>query len=170
VTSGSTSDSSFENPADLASQREAIEAELRGLAPSRRQLNIKASFYLPDASKLGLKVLTGANGDETIVGYDRAAARLYIDRTKSGVAAASLNGFYGVHSAPLSLRDGTLTLRILVDHSIVEVFAQGGERVLTDLLYPATESNGVKVFAEGGTAVRRSITVHQMRSIWPSER
>ena len=105
------------------------------------------------ASKFGLKVLTGANGDETVVGYDTAAGRVYIDRTKSGTAAAPLTslGFYGVHSAPLALRDGKLDLRILVDNSIVEVFANNGERVLTDLVYPAG-SNGLKVFAEGGTA------------------
>src|SRR5439155_8740677 len=28
------------------------------------------------------------------------------------------------------------------------------------------ESNGMNVFAEGGTAVLEQITVHQMRSIW----
>ncbi len=75
-------------------------------------------------------MLTGANGDETVIGYDVAARRLYIDRTKSGTAAAQMTGFYGVHSAPLTLRDGTLNLRILVDNSIVEVFAEDGERVL----------------------------------------
>jgi sucrose-6-phosphate hydrolase SacC (GH32 family) len=75
-------------------------------------------------------------------------------------------GFYGVHSAPLRLRDGTLNLRILVDNSLVEVFAEEGERVLTDLVYPAAGSDGLKVFAEGGTAALDAITVHKMRSTW----
>jgi sucrose-6-phosphate hydrolase SacC (GH32 family) len=52
--------------------------------------------------------------------------------------------------------------------AIVEVFAEDGERVLTDLVYPATGSNGLKLFAEGGTATADAIIVHQMRSIWPS--
>jgi sucrose-6-phosphate hydrolase SacC (GH32 family) len=111
-------------------------------------------------------VLTGMNGDETVIGYDVATRRLYIDRTKSGAAAASMTGFYGVHSAPLTLRDDTLNLRILVDNSIVEVFAEDGERVLTDLVYPAIGSDGLKVFAEGGTATLDVLTVHQMRSTW----
>ena len=77
-----------------------------------------------------------------------------------------MTGFYGVHSAPLTLRDGTLNLRILVDNSIVEVFAEDGERVLTDLVYPAMGSNGMKLFAEGGTAEVQELVVNQVRSIW----
>jgi len=140
----------------------------RQLPTSGTLLDIEAVFRPRDAVKVGLKVLTATNGDETIVGYDTRERRLYIDRTKSGAAAASMTGFYGVHSAPLALRDGTLNLRILVDSSIVEVFAENGERVLTDLVYPAPGSNGLKLFAEGGPATVDAITVHQMRGIWGS--
>ncbi len=140
----------------------------RALAATGTALDIEASFRPQSATKFGLEVLTGANGDETAIGYDTTTGRIYIDRTKSGAAAAAMNGFYGVHSAPLTLRDGTLDLRILVDNSIVEVFAEDGERVLTDLVYPATGSNGLKVFAESGTATVESLAVYQMRSIWTS--
>jgi len=68
--------------------------------------------------------------------------------------------------APLTLRDGTLSLRILIDHSIVEVFAEDGERDDGSRLSSPGESNGMNVFAEGGTALLEQITVHQMRSIW----
>jgi len=138
----------------------------RALTAAGRQLDIEASFRPQSATKLGLKVLVGANGDETVVGYDTATGCLYIDRTKSGVAAGSLNGFSGVHLAPLTLRDGTLSLRILIDHSIVEVFAEDGERDDGSRLSSPGESNGMNVFAEGGTALLEQITVHQMRSIW----
>lgn len=138
----------------------------RALSATGTLLDIEAAFRPQRASKFGVKVLTGANGDETVIGYDVAARRLYIDRTRSGAAAAQLSGFFGVHSAPLSLRDGTLNLRILVDNSIVEVFAENGERVLTDLVYPGTGSNGLKIFAEGGAAALETITIHQMRSTW----
>jgi sucrose-6-phosphate hydrolase SacC (GH32 family) len=138
----------------------------RTLGVTGTLLDIEAAFRPQRARKFGLKVLTGMNGDETVIGYDVATRRLYIDRTKSGAAAASMTGFYGVHSAPLTLRDDTLNLRILVDNSIVEVFAEDGERVLTDLVYPAIGSDGLKVFAEGGTATLDVLTVHQMRSTW----
>jgi sucrose-6-phosphate hydrolase SacC (GH32 family) len=56
-----------------------------------------------------------------------------------------------------------------VDSSIVEVFAEGGERVLTDLVYPAVGSSGIRVFAEGGTAALEALAVHTMRSTWSAE-
>jgi levanase len=130
-------------------------------------LDIEAVFHPRTAAKFGLKVLSGTNGDQTVVGYEVSTGRVYIDRTNSGTAALTVTGFSGVHSAPLRLRDGTLNLRILIDKSIVEVFAEDGERVLTDLVYPATSSDGIKVFAEGGSASLDALTVYRMRSTWP---
>ena len=53
-----------------------------------------------------------------------------------------------MHSAPVALRDGRLNLRILVDRSLVEVFAQDGERTIADQVYPTPGSDGLKVFAD----------------------
>ena len=115
---------------------------------------------------MGLKVLTNANGDETVIAYDVAAGTLSIDRTKSGAAAAELPGFPGVHSAPVALRDGRLNLRILVDRSLVEVFAQGGERTIADQVYPTPGSDGLKVFATGGSATLETLDIRELRTTW----
>jgi len=131
-----------------------------------KQLDIRLRLRPGTASRSGVKVLTGSNGDETVVGYDAAAGRVFIDRTRSGTAGDVLTGFAGVHSAPLRVHGDKLDLRILVDHSIVEVFAANGERVLTDLVYPAMDSDGIALFADGGTAQVQKLVVHQMRSIW----
>ena len=55
--------------------------------------------------------------------------------------------------------DGVLTLRIVVDHCSVEVFAQGGKAVLTDLIFPRVGNKGSSVFVEGGTAFLRKLAV-----------
>ena len=129
-------------------------------------LDIRATLRPGSASRMGLKVLTNANGDETVVSYDVAAGTLSIDRTKSGAAAAALAGFPGVHSAPVALRDGRLNLRILVDRSLVEVFAQGGERTIADQVYPTPGSDGLKVFADGGTATLETLDIRELRTTW----
>jgi sucrose-6-phosphate hydrolase SacC (GH32 family) len=138
----------------------------RTLGATGTLLDLELALRPGTATRVGVKVLTGANGDETVVGYDAVAGQVYIDRTRSGTAASGMSGFYGVHSGPLKLRDGVVNLRILVDNSIVEVFAENGELALTDVVYPAAGSNGVKMFAEGGTATADLVTVHQVRSIW----
>ena len=136
------------------------------VATSGKQLDIRLTLRPGTASSAGLKVLTGANGDETVIGYSARAGRVYIDRTRSGAAANGLPGFLGVQSAALKVRNGKIDLRILIDHSIVEVFAGDGERVLTDLVYPAIASDGLKLFAEGGTAKVQKLAVYDVRSIW----
>jgi len=58
-----------------------------------------------------------------------------------------------VHEAPLPLAAGeTLRLRVLLDRSSVEVFAQDGRAVLTDRICPDAASVGVAFEARGGGA------------------
>ena len=66
------------------------------------------------------------------------------------------------------LRDGDLLhLRIFIDRSIVEVFANG-QLCLTLRAYPSLKnSTGVSVFARGSDAKLVSLDAYQMRSIWP---
>ncbi|CAM6106224.1 unnamed protein product [Calypogeia fissa] len=65
--------------------------------------------------------------------------------------------------------ENTLSLRILVDHSIVETFVQGGRLAITSRVYPtlALNSNAhVFLFNNGTTSIRvKSLDVYQMGSI-----
>jgi beta-fructofuranosidase len=100
------------------------------------------------ASEVALIVRRSPDGkQETRIAWDRASASLTIDRDRAGA------GDGGVHSAPLPLGAGeTLRLRVLVDRSSVEVFAQDGRVVLTDRVYPDPESVGSALEAKGGRA------------------
>jgi beta-fructofuranosidase len=50
-----------------------------------------------------------------------------------------------------------LKLRVFVDRSVVEVFANGGRQAVTRRIYPSRpDSTGVALFSDGGpTIVRR---------------
>jgi levanase len=61
-------------------------------------------------------------------------------------------------------------LRILVDWSSVEVFAGHGERVITDQIFPSAASDGLQLFANGGSATLDSLAVIPLRSSWTGER
>ncbi|MGW1951482.1 GH32 C-terminal domain-containing protein [Streptomyces sp. NPDC001920] len=129
-------------------------------------LDVEAAFSLRDAERFGLKVRTGAGGEETVIGYDTTTQELYLDRTRSG-AVDFHNAFStGVQTAPLKARNGQVKLRILVDRSSVEVFGGNGEAVITDQIFPDPSSTGVEVFAEGGTATLDHLRAWQLTSIW----
>ncbi|MGP4052284.1 GH32 C-terminal domain-containing protein [Streptomyces sp. 2A115] len=138
---------------------------LIGPTAKGKALDIEATFSLKDADRFGLKVRTGAGGEETVIGYDTTAEELYVDRTRSG--AVDFNStFPGVQTAPLKAKNGKVKLRILVDWSSVEVFGGNGEAVITDQIFPDPSSTGVEVFAEGGTATLDQMRAWQLKSIW----
>ena len=57
-------------------------------------------------------------------------------------------------------------LHILVDWSSVEVFADKGQTVITDQIFPAADSDGVQLFADGGNARVDSLDIRTLRSSW----
>ncbi|MFG2576365.1 GH32 C-terminal domain-containing protein [Streptomyces sp. NPDC048481] len=123
---------------------------LIGPAAQGRALDIEAAFSLKDAERFGLKVRTGAGGEETVIGYDTTTQELYVDRTRSGAVDFN-SSFPGVQRAPLRAQNGKVKLRILVDWSSVEVFGGSGEAVITDQIFPDPAAHGVQVFAENGS-------------------
>ncbi|MBB2922794.1 glycoside hydrolase family 32 protein [Cellulomonas cellasea] len=123
-------------------------------------LAIDAELEVGTADRVGLHVRTGT-GERTVVGYDVHRERLFVDRTASGDVDFH-EAFAGVHAAPLPAPDGRVRIRVLVDRSSVEVIGGGGEVALTDLVYPALTSDGVALFAEGGEARVRSLTVRPL--------
>ena len=108
-------------------------------------LDLELEIDPGSASEVALLARRSADGrQETRISYDRARATLAIDRDRSGA------GDGGVHEAPLPLAPGqTLRLRVLVDRSSVEVFAQDGRVVLTDRVYPDPSSMGIALEAKG---------------------
>ena len=58
---------------------------------------------------------------------------------------------------------GTVTLRIFVDRSILEVYCRGA--ALTDRLYPEPSATGVDLFAEGGVAHAGTVSVWPLRGL-----
>jgi fructan beta-fructosidase len=127
-------------------------------------LEILATLEVGEASEVGLRLRTG-EGEATVVGYLPEDDTLFLDRTRSG-----RDGFWWTfparHSAPLTIEGDVLELRILLDWSSVEVFADGGLVVITDLIFPDPESRGLQVYTEGGEALLRSLDVYELRSIW----
>lgn len=131
-----------------------------------KALEIVAEFEAGSASEFGLKVRTGA-GEETVIGVDAAARRLFVDRSRSGDVSFH-PAFAARHSAPLEVRNGRVKLHLFVDWSSVEVFAGDGETVLTNRTFPAPESEGVALYAVGGTARLLSLEAWPLRSAWTS--
>jgi sucrose-6-phosphate hydrolase SacC (GH32 family) len=72
----------------------------------------------------------------------------------------------GRDKAALKPLDGKIRLRILVDRTTIEIFANDGQLYMPIRAIPEGETSGLAVFAEGGKALIRSLVIHELNSIW----
>ncbi len=128
---------------------------------------IEAEIEPGSASEIGFHVLKG-DGSQTLVGIVPASNTLFVDRTNSGDVFFS-DAFPGRFSTTLH-DTKRVKLHIFVDRSIVEVFANDGEKVMTDRAYPPQDSWQIEMYANGGAGKIVSLTIWPMSSIWTAEK
>jgi sucrose-6-phosphate hydrolase SacC (GH32 family) len=63
--------------------------------------------------------------------------------------------------------DGRLRLQLLIDRTTLEIFADRGRTSLSFFLAPSTEQAPLGLIVAGGELKVRSLTVWEMKSIWP---
>ena len=119
-----------------------------------------------DAESVGLKVLCSPDGqEETVIFYDRKKGKLLCDRRRANLDSATTKS---VDGGQFELAEGEpLRLRVFVDRSIIEIFANG-RACLTQRVYPTRlDSKCVSVFAEGGSATLKTADIWRLEPIWP---
>lgn len=138
------------------------EQRLREVVPETRsdRLELAATIAPGDATGIRLCVCSSPDGEEeTTIEWNRESGRLSIDRSRSSLDPRAAGGSHG---GTLPLGDDDLELRVLVDRSIIEVFANG-RFTLTERIYPTrNDSTGVSLSAVGGEALARALDVWQL--------
>ena len=157
----------------LAPGRGLFFDELRG---DRLELELEAS--LSEAGALGLQVGCSPGGEEqTVILCDRQGGSLVIDTSRASLDPEVWRPFpvirgkrqpqdVPVQVAPFELRSGErLRLRVFLDRSILEVFANG-RQCLTQRIYPTRgDSLGVALFAARGESMVHAFTAWDMEGI-----
>lgn len=145
---------------------------IKGLTPldQVRGASLELSVELDphQAGSVGLVVRRSPDGAEGVaISYDVSSGLLGVD-TRTASLSAEAEG--RLAQAPLALHGQTLTLRVFVDESVIEVFAN--EQVcMTVRAYPTRDDSlDVALTAEGGTARLLSLDAWRMDSIWKSSR
>lgn len=133
-------------------------AEVRGA-----RLEIIATLGIAHAQEFGIRVRVG-DGEHTVIGYRVDTARLFVDRSQSGIVDFE-SRFAARHEAPLEPTAGQVTLHIFVDQSSVEVFGGAGEVAITNLIFPKPGSDGVELYAIGGDVTVQSLAVYSLGSV-----
>lgn len=116
---------------------------------------VEVEFSIKSAKDFGLKIAQKKDEkndkktvQETVIGYDVVNRQLYIDRRISGKIIKE--NFPSVEKAYLKFEDKTLKLKVLVDKSSVEIFANNGQISMTSLIYPEENATVFSLFTNGG--------------------
>jgi fructan beta-fructosidase len=122
---------------------------------------IVAEFELAqDLDSIGFKLRTSEQ-EETVAGYSVKDSVVFVDRTRSGVVDFHEH-FAGKHEASLPPGLQCLQLRLIVDRSSVELFANDGLIAITDLIYPSSSSLGLSFFCNGKNEISYKVQLYKL--------
>ena len=166
---------------ELTSDSERVLEDVRGDC-----LELALEVEPPSDGEFSLKVRCSPYGEEqTVITFDPSAKKLKIDTNRSSLSKEvaqpwpkpstifTPNPLEGkedvrVQEAPFSLSSGeTLKLRVFLDRSILEVFANGRQCV-TQRIYPTrSDSQGVILFSNGGSTKVKNLEAWDMAATNP---
>jgi sucrose-6-phosphate hydrolase SacC (GH32 family) len=134
-----------------------------GDAPLPGSADIEIEVTRGEWREAGLKFLN-ASGESAVVGINADPLELFIDRRVS--RATTFHADYpGRHTGPVRWRDNRVALRVLFDRTVLEVFANDGESVMTDRVYPTQPFDRIELLHAPGERPAMA-RMWEMRSIW----
>ncbi len=136
---------------------------MQPLAAHTQQCELLVTLQPSAGAVCGIQLAAGADHPFEI-GYDASSGKLYIDRSKTRNQSFSKNfSSFPRFETTVPLHNQQITLHIYFDNSIVEVFANDGEAVLTAQIFPGKEDNGIALFGNGQLL---SLQLWNMKSAW----
>ena len=150
---------------------ETVLSEVKGKA-----MELEVVIDPMEAREVGIMVLRSPDGEEetTITLFMHSWLSWLPDGPRQlalDVSRASLHPDVRSRSPEMGylyLEDGEpLRLRVYIDRSLVEVFANGRQSLTLRCRPTREDSSGVSVFARGRDAKLVTLDAYQMRSVWP---
>ncbi|MGP0222625.1 glycoside hydrolase family 32 protein [Paenarthrobacter sp. NCHU4564] len=135
-----------------------VDSEVRELPLTARSQLLDVELDLGTATEAGILLRRasqdgpgeGADGGLRI-SWNAGSRTLKVDRSQAGTTNFSEN-FSPWHEVRLPASERTVRLRILLDSSSVEVFAEDGQAVVSDTFFPGWDNLGTAVFSMDGAA------------------
>jgi fructan beta-fructosidase len=90
--------------------------------------------------------LSNEKGEHLDFGYDQQRNEYFIDRTNSGRHEFNAE-FAAKHIAPRFALTNTINLQVIIDKASIEIFADKGLTVMTDIFFPSTPYSMITVIS-----------------------
>ena len=116
-----------------------------------------------DAIKSYTIQFSNETGEKLVLGYDKVVNNYFIDRTQSGIVSFE-KGFAAKHIAPRLAIDDKTDLTLLLDNASVELFADNGLTVMTDIFFPDKPYTKIQIQSDG--LLVKELKYVPLKSIW----
>lgn len=100
--------------------------------------------------------------DTLKIGFDPASNRYFIDRVKAGISDFN-KAFPAKHFSPCLSQNTSLSMKIILDKSSVELFADEGLTAMTDIFFPIGDMNKIEVHAAGLSKILTNTVVYTLK-------
>lgn len=110
---------------------------------------LEAELAPDSAEEVGFRIALDSSR-ELIIGYDRVRQQVFCEQHGGPRSAAAQ-----------PMRGETLKLHLLIDHAVIEIFAEGGETAFVALIDSDASVTDIEMFAKGGSA--RALNLHAWR-------
>ncbi|WP_026898981.1 glycoside hydrolase family 32 protein [Daejeonella oryzae] len=125
------------------------------------QFQLKLSSDQPEDFSI---LIANDLGEELIIGYDKQAGQYFIDRSKAGKKDFEA-GFAKKHTAPRLAASNSMDLTVVFDAASVELFADKGLTVMTDIFFPVQTMN--KLFLKFSPGMKpNNLSLSKIEGIW----
>ncbi len=129
-----------------------------------RLLEIKGVIDPADTRELAFTLDYG-DGNITRVAYNQNLQQVIVDRRNAG--ETGFHGDFGTrHRVAYEHQDDEMEFHILVDHSGIEVFVDGGVVTFSNQIFPPDRVPEVRLAAINGTAQIHDLEVRELNSVW----
>ncbi|MEZ4884315.1 MAG: glycoside hydrolase family 32 protein [Chitinophagales bacterium] len=133
--------------------------------PSMIEIDIQYTLSKNTPTDVGF-ALSNSKGETYKIGYNSATQQFYSDRTKSGKVDFSDKFASKVHTAPRISDSKTIRLHLFFDLGSVELFADNGATVLTDLFFPNEDFTQLQLYVEGEGIELKEGNIYELKNIW----
>ncbi|MCM1110175.1 MAG: DUF4980 domain-containing protein [Clostridium sp.] len=130
--------------------------------PADGLCEIDLTVKAPAGGKIVL-TLSNDRGEKSVVIFDPASESVSFDRRESGITDFSAD-FPAVVSAPTLRKSDSLSLRIFIDRSSIEIFDGEGNFVLTNLVFPTVPYSSLAISAEGGHGDLGDLKIYSVKT------
>ncbi|HCK23298.1 MAG TPA: hypothetical protein DHW31_00690, partial [Bacteroides graminisolvens] len=135
---------------------------LSEFVPRENVYELETSFSTDISNTFGFNLCVG-EGRKVVVSYDTDSYNLVIDRTHC--ADVAIPKFDRMTYANVKPVDNKIRLRIFVDKSSIEIFANDGRDVFTLLTYPGEAQTGIELFAQK-EGTKMELNAWMLKSVW----